>query len=152
MSLRLRGAEGRSVRNGGVRVLRPAVGRYLPEEPPTSDYAASRRPGKSALFALASGVGGQGGRAARLRGSPRRWHGPDALRRSEAAGQGCELALGQLGSAPSPVLWRPGPASWLSASLAGACRSAPRGDWGRPRGDQRFQAPFWEGGCPSSVL
>lgn len=48
------------LRNGGVHVLRPAVGRGRPEEPPAADYAASRRPGKLALFALAAGVGGQG--------------------------------------------------------------------------------------------
>lgn len=104
---------GRSVRNGGVRVLRPAVGRYLPEEPPTSDYAASRRPGKSALFALASGgsAGKAGGRpgcgALRGAGTARMLCGARRLRARAASWRSGSSALLRPRSSGGPAR-RPG--------------------------------------------
>lgn len=141
------------LRNGGVHVLRPAVGRGRPEEPPAADYAASRRPGKLALFALAAGVGGQGSGARPSSG---------ALSGAGTAGMPCSAQRlraraaswrsGQLGSAPSPGRWRPGRAAWQSASPAGACRSDPRGDGGCPCPGPTLPDPLWVRGCPSSVL
>lgn len=56
--LRLRAApRGLGLRNGGLRVLQPALGCRHPEEPPTPDGAAGRRPGIEALPALALRVG-----------------------------------------------------------------------------------------------
>lgn len=57
--LRLRAAPGDLVglRNGGLRVLQPALGCRHPEEPPTPNGAAGRRPGIEALPALALRVG-----------------------------------------------------------------------------------------------
>ena len=45
------------MRNGGLRVLQPALGCRHPEEPPTPNGAAGRRPGIEALPALALRVG-----------------------------------------------------------------------------------------------
>lgn len=75
------------LRNGGFHVLRPTVGCGRPEEPPAAGYAASRRPGKSALFALASG-----GRRGKGRG-----RGPVAGLSAALPRPGCLAVLGGCG-------------------------------------------------------
>lgn len=143
------------LRNGGVHVLRPAVGRGRPEEPPAADDAAGRRPGKSARSPSASGgvsvwAGeARGGVAARLRGCPRRRQVPGCGAVSglggEAASQECEPAPGQLRSAAARVPKRPGPAprrpGWLRLQERGrARREEPRG---RPGPGPTLPCPFW---------
>lgn len=142
----LRGRVG--LRNGGVHVLRPAVGRGRPAEPPAADHAASRRPGKSALFALVSGVGGHG-----VGTRP----GCGALRGAGTAGmfavlRGCGPGLragaraARLCSGPRPQ--EAGQDVLAVGLLCGSLRSAPRGDWGRPCGGPTLPGPFWGRGMP----
>lgn len=137
----LRGRVG--LRNGGVHVLRPAVGRGRPAEPLAADYAASRRPGKSALFALASGVGEQGAGAR-----------PDcgALLGAGTAGMSCGAQRLRARAAS----WRSGCSAPLRAPSSGSpagrsgCRPPLREPAGAlpeetgavPAGGQRFRAPF----------
>lgn len=141
------------LRNGGVHVLRPAVGRGRPEEPPAADYAASRRPGKSALFALAAGVGGQGSGARpsfeALRGAGRAGI-PCAAQRLRARAASWRWGIS--------VLLRP-PAAGGPAGRPG-CRPRLREPAGAipeetgavPARGPPLPGPLWVRGCPSSVL
>lgn len=106
----LRGRVG--LRNGGVHVLRPAVGRGRPAEPPAADYAASRRPGKSALFALGSGIGGQGAGAR---------PGCGALRGAGTAGMSCGVQRLRARAAS----WRSGGSALLRPPSSGSPAGRP---------------------------
>lgn len=142
----LRGRVG--LRNGGVHVLRPAVGRGRPAEPPAADYAASRRPGKSALFALGSGIGGQGA-GARL--------GCGALRGAGTAGMSCGVQRLRARAAS----WRSGGSALLRPPSSGSPAGRPGCRpicWSLPNRSQKglgpslrgptLPGPFWVRGMP----
>lgn len=154
------------LRNGGVHVLRPAVGRGRPEEPPAADDAAGRRPGKSARSPSASGGGGVGvgGRGARrgrgpAAGLPAAPAGP-RVRCGVGAGRGgCEPGVragaraAPLRCSPRPQKARPGASAARLASTPGAwqgsSRGAPGSSWPRPDASVPL---LGKRGCPSSVL
>lgn len=133
------------LRDGGVHVLRPAVGRCRPEEPPAAGYTAGRRPGKSVRSSSASRVGGRGAGSRFGRGGcPRRRRVPGVVRGSAVRLRASSASRRSGSSAPRQ------PASSGGPARSPGCRPRLRErGWARPKEagavlaeGRRFRAPF----------
>lgn len=108
---------------------------------PQATLRAAAQVGPPARFSL-------GGSAARRRGCPRCWHVPGALWSAATRLRARSASRRWGSSAPTRVLGRPGPASWLPVSAPGAWRGSLRAAWGRPGRGLTLPGSFWVRGMP----